>query len=143
MSTLANLVRIPGKGFTLYFLNVSNACFSARILHNVLKRGAAGSNDALPSTLSSATAKGFLPQYAGAGSLLSPAYATSRPQQHVEIRDALSDEDVVLNFIEARAKKDRRQVNDIGPGSLEQQFRNLAIGDAKDRSGRPSQWEGA
>ncbi|TPX10558.1 uncharacterized protein E0L32_008444 [Thyridium curvatum] len=115
----------------------------ARILHNVLKRGAAGSNDALPSTLSSATAKGFLPQYAGAGSLLSPAYATSRPQQHVENRDALSDEDVVLNFIEARAKKDRRQVNDIGPGSLEQQFRNLAIGDAKDRSGRPAQWEGA
>ncbi len=113
----------------------------------MLKRDIARSSDVLPSAMSSATAQGFLPQYTSYGTLaasLSPV-AASRGLSISRSPSKTLDSDVtfIMPTTEKYGENRRPLASDVGPASLEEEFRNIVTLGAKNRSALPGQWKAA
>ena len=96
----------------------------------MLKRGVARNSDVLPSTVSSTTARGILPQYSSKGSLqatLSPVVsASASPTRHSsgKLESGVS----LLNPNPEKLGENRRPLaGNVGAPSLEEEFRNVVV----------------
>ncbi len=113
----------------------------------MLKRGITRSNEVLPSTVTSTTAQGFLPQYNGHGTLaaasFSPVMGPSPGTPACSSPSKSSDGGAPLySPIAEKHVENRLPAGNVGPASLEEQFRNIVSLDAKHRSTLPSHWKG-
>ncbi len=112
----------------------------------MLKRGAARSSDALPSAVTSTTAQGLLPQftnYSMGAALSSTAASPESKARHSPSKSESPNSAAVLAALTAEKHNEirRPQGSDVGPASLEEQFRNIVAIDAKNRSLLPGQWK--
>lgn len=113
----------------------------------MLKRGITRSTDVLPSAVTPTTAQGFLPQYTGHGSLvtsLSPVIVSPESPTRPSPRKSPESGGALLTPITDKHGDHRRlPLGNVGPLSLEEQFRNIVSLDAKHRATLPSHWKAA
>ena len=114
---------------------------SARFLSDWLKRGVTRSSDVLPSTVSSTTAQGILPQYSGKGSLQatpSPAIATSATPARLSPVKAEGSGAFPNPNPEKLGENRRPPMGNVGVSSLEEQFRDVVAAENKRRAAIPN-----
>lgn len=112
----------------------------------MLKRNGTRSNEVLPSTVTSTTAHGFLPpQYTGYGTLaasLSNVMISSDSPGGPSPSKSSDNGGAILSSISEKHEENRRPLaSNVGPASLEEQFRNIVSSDAKNRATLPAHWK--
>lgn len=146
-SLMASIIRSKSvlRDLAAHFEDIlSDNCTRTSDLSNMLRRNISGNSDVLPSSSSSATAQGILPQYSsGYKSLLAASLSPVVPSPNASIQPSPIKSDDGSTFTTPSSRKigeNRPPPDDVGPASLETKFRSIVSLESKQTTALPVHW---